>query len=209
MRLGLTRNGQFHPIHNFSHLLPPKHLIFGEISKIFVPGGVHWLIFWVFQLFWIVSHWSSSKWPTMANFATKVARISSKWAILVKFQQKLKYLSGILTDLHRTFRTGLDFLSPSKWAQGVLCYDQKWWKLKYLSRILTDLHRTFRTGLVFLSWSKWVQAVVCYDQNWQKLKYLSGISTDLHQTFRTGLIFLSQSKWVQGVLCYNQNWWKL
>ena len=39
MRLRLTRNGQFHLIHNFSHLLPPKHLIFGEISKIFISGG--------------------------------------------------------------------------------------------------------------------------------------------------------------------------
>ena len=38
MRLRLTWNGQFHPIHNFSHLLPPKHLIFGEISNIFIPG---------------------------------------------------------------------------------------------------------------------------------------------------------------------------
>ena len=35
----ITRNGQFHLIHNFSHLLPPKHLIFGEISKIFISGG--------------------------------------------------------------------------------------------------------------------------------------------------------------------------
>ena len=33
MRLRLTWNDQFHPIHNFSHLLPPKHLIFWEISK--------------------------------------------------------------------------------------------------------------------------------------------------------------------------------
>ena len=42
MRLRLTRNGQFHLIHNFSHLLPPKHLIFGEMSKIFISwGGVH------------------------------------------------------------------------------------------------------------------------------------------------------------------------
>ena len=39
MRLRLTRNGQLHLIHNFSHLLPPKHLIFGEISKNFVSGG--------------------------------------------------------------------------------------------------------------------------------------------------------------------------
>ena len=39
MRLRLTQNGQFHSIHNFFHLLPPKHLIFGEISKFFIPGG--------------------------------------------------------------------------------------------------------------------------------------------------------------------------
>ena len=37
---GITRNGQFHLIHNFSHLLPPKRLIFGEISKIFIWGGM-------------------------------------------------------------------------------------------------------------------------------------------------------------------------
>ena len=48
MRLRLTWNGQFHLINNFPHLLPlkPKHLIFGEISKIFISsggdgGGVH------------------------------------------------------------------------------------------------------------------------------------------------------------------------
>ena len=166
MRLRLTRNGQFHLIHNFSHLLPPKHLIFGEISKIlisggggvhwqffefsnffksfhtnaaemthngkfgqksgldwvqtaifayfsifppkwgwdwlgmvnftwfttfpifwhksisfleksqkfsFLGGGVHWQIFWVFQLFQIVSHQCCWEWPTMANLAKKVA----------------------------------------------------------------------------------------------------------------------------------------
>ena len=39
MRLRLTQNGHFYLIHNFSHLLPPKHIIFGEISKIFVSGG--------------------------------------------------------------------------------------------------------------------------------------------------------------------------
>ena len=65
----------------------------------------------------------------MANFATEVVWISSKCVILVKCQQKLKYLSRILTDLHWTFRTGLIFLSWSKWVQGVLCYDQNWWKL--------------------------------------------------------------------------------
>ena len=46
MRLRLTQNGQFHLIHHFPHLLPPKHHIFGEISKIFIwGGGVHWQIF--------------------------------------------------------------------------------------------------------------------------------------------------------------------
>ena len=100
----------------------------------------------------------------MANFATKVAQIGSKWAILVKFQRKLKYLSEILTDLHLTFRKGLVLLSRSKWVQGVLCYNQNWWKLKYLSRILTNLHRTSKTGLIFLSQSKWLQGVLCYDQ---------------------------------------------
>ena len=39
IKLRLTRNGQFHLIHNFSHLLALNHLIFGEISKIFVSGG--------------------------------------------------------------------------------------------------------------------------------------------------------------------------
>ena len=29
----------YHPIHNFSHLLPPKHIIFGEISKFSFLGG--------------------------------------------------------------------------------------------------------------------------------------------------------------------------
>ena len=49
----------------------PKHLILGEISKIFISGRVHQQFFGVFQLFQIVSHWRDSKWPTMANFALK------------------------------------------------------------------------------------------------------------------------------------------
>ena len=52
MRLRLLSNGQFHLIHNFSHLLPPKHLIFGEISKIFISieGGTL-ANFWSFPTF--------------------------------------------------------------------------------------------------------------------------------------------------------------
>ena len=181
MRLRLTHNGQFHPIHNFSHILPPKHLILGEISKIFFvvgegilanffgfatfsncftldwlkrpsmaiffqKSGLDWLKmtnfghFAGFSIFSLKMRlrltWNgqfhlihNSKWPTMANFSTEVAQISSKCVILVKCQQKLKYLSRILTYLHWAFRTGLAFLSWSKWVQGVLCYDQNWWKL--------------------------------------------------------------------------------
>ena len=38
-----------------------------------LDGGVHWQIFWVFQLFQIISHQCGWKWPTMANLAKKVA----------------------------------------------------------------------------------------------------------------------------------------
>ena len=51
MRLRLTRNGQFHPIYNLSHLLPQKHLISGEISKIFILGGVTLANFLSFSTF--------------------------------------------------------------------------------------------------------------------------------------------------------------
>ena len=39
----------------------------------FLGGVVHWQIFWVFQLFQIISHQCGWKWPTMANLAKKVA----------------------------------------------------------------------------------------------------------------------------------------
>ena len=131
----------------------------------------------------------------MANFATKVAWMSSKWAILVKFQQELKYLSGILTDLDLQNRP--HFSEPVKMSprsailqSKVMKYpnisaefQQFQQKLEYLSGILTDLHQTFRTGLVFPRQSKWVQGVLCYDQNWWKLKYLSRISIDMHWQF--------------------------
>ena len=69
MRLRLTQNGQFHPIYNFSHFLPPKHLISGEISKIFIPRlGVHQQIFEFFNFF--------------KSFHTKAAQNDPQWQIL-------------------------------------------------------------------------------------------------------------------------------
>ena len=74
MRLRLTRNGQFHLIPNFSHLLPPRCLIFGEIPKIFISaGGTSAIFFWVFHIFQIVWHQCGWKWPTMENLAKNMA----------------------------------------------------------------------------------------------------------------------------------------
>ena len=256
MRLRLTWNGQFHLIHNFSHLLPPKFLIFGEISKFFV-SAVGWGYIGIFlQLFWIISHWSSSKWHIMANFAKKVAWLAQngQFGHLASFsifspQMRLRltwngqfhnffhllppkhlifgeiskifilwgggYISNsfeffnFCESFHKVAQNDpqWQFLPPKwlGWAQN----GQFWLNFNKNLNISVESWPIFRTGLVFLSWSKWVQGVLCYDQNWWKLKYLSRISTDLHQTFRTRLIFLNQSKWVQGVLYYNQKWWKL
>ena len=65
IRLRLTWNGQFHPIHN---LLPPKHHFLRNLKT----SGVHQQIFWVSQLFQIISHQRAQN-LTMANFAKKVA----------------------------------------------------------------------------------------------------------------------------------------
>ena len=70
MRLRLTQNGQFHLIHNFSHLLRPKRLIFGEISKIFVPGGYISNFFEFFNFF--------------KSFHTEVGQNNPQWQILPK-----------------------------------------------------------------------------------------------------------------------------
>ena len=56
MTLRFTRNGQFHLIHNFSHLLPPKHIIFGEISKIFILGRGYISNFFAFSNFFKLFH---------------------------------------------------------------------------------------------------------------------------------------------------------
>ena len=70
MRLRLTQNGQFHMIHNFSHLFPPKHLIFEEISKTVISGGVHRQIFEFFNFFEL--------------FHTEAAQNDTQWPILPK-----------------------------------------------------------------------------------------------------------------------------
>ena len=66
MRLRLTQSGQFHLIHNFSYLLPPKCLIFGEISKIFVLGGGSSLANFLFELFPTKVVQNDPQWPILS-----------------------------------------------------------------------------------------------------------------------------------------------
>ena len=84
MRLRFIQNGHFHAIHNCSHLLPPKHLISIQISKICISwgGGRYIGKFWSFSTFWIpfTPNWlkmthngkfcqkSQLDWLKMANF---------------------------------------------------------------------------------------------------------------------------------------------
>ena len=102
MRLRLTWNGQFHLIHNFSNLLPPKHLIFGEISKIFIGGVGYVSKFFEFSNFFKLFHtnlaendpqWQiwPKKWLRLSQngqfgmffylFPQNEAEIDSEWSI--------------------------------------------------------------------------------------------------------------------------------
>ena len=90
---------------------------------------------------------------------------------MIKTDGSPKYLSRIMTNLHQTFRTGLVFPSWTKWVQGVLCYDQNWWKLKYLSRISIDhtLAIFFWVFQLFQIISHWNGSKWPSDPQWQIL----------------------------------------
>ena len=102
MRLRLTQNGQFHLIHNFSHLLPPKHLIFEEISNIFISGEGYIGKFFEFSNFFKSFHTNAAgndpqwqiwpkKWLRLGQnshfciffylFPQNEAEIDSEWSI--------------------------------------------------------------------------------------------------------------------------------
>ena len=70
---------QFQPICNFCD----QSISFLQKCQNFsILGEEHQQFFWVFQMFWIVSHKSGSKWHMMINFAKKVANFG--WKILEK-----------------------------------------------------------------------------------------------------------------------------
>ena len=84
MRLKLLSNGQFHLIYNFPHLLPPKHLIFGEISKIFISmeGGTS-ANFLEFSNFFKLFHTNvAGNDPQWQIWPKKWLRLGSKWPFL-------------------------------------------------------------------------------------------------------------------------------
>ena len=82
MRLRLTRNGQFHPIHNFSHLLPPKPLNFGEISKFTIPGGDILATFLSFSNF---SNRFTPKWLKMTHNGKFCQKSGLDWLQMANF----------------------------------------------------------------------------------------------------------------------------
>ena len=77
MRLRFIGNGHFHAIHNFSHLLPPKHLISSKISKICISWGGRYISnFFEFFNF-------------LDSFHTKLAKNDPQWQILPKKSVRL------------------------------------------------------------------------------------------------------------------------
>ena len=76
MKPRLTRNFNFTQFTTFP-IFCHQSISFLEKSQkfSFLGGGgrVHQQIFWVFQLFQIISHQCGWKWPTIANLAKKVA----------------------------------------------------------------------------------------------------------------------------------------
>ena len=205
MRLRLTRNGQFHPIQNFSHLLPPKYVIFWEISKIFIlgsGGGVTLTNFLCFSTFSNHFILMQLKMTHNGKFCQeKWLRSAQNGQFWLNFDKNLNISAESWPNLTIPSEQGLFF--QAGWNESKECYAmiKTEENLIYLSGILTNLHWTFSTELVFPSQSKWVQGVVCYDQNWWKLKYLSGISIDLHWQF-----YLNFSTFLN---CFRPKWLKM
>ena len=90
MRLRFTQNGQFHLIHNFSHLLPSKHVIFGEISNIFIPGWRYIAKFFEYfnfsKLFHTKPAQNDPQWPILPLKWLRLAQNGQFW---LNFNKKL------------------------------------------------------------------------------------------------------------------------
>ena len=102
MRLRLTPIGQFHPIHNFSHLLPPKRLIFEEISKMFVPQGEYisnfFEFFNFFELFYTKAAQNDTQWPILPKKWLRLAPNGQFWSFCMFFHLFLQNEAQIDSD---------------------------------------------------------------------------------------------------------------
>ena len=160
VRLRLTWNGQFHPIHNFSNLLPPKHLIFGEISKIFVSGGGGYIskFFEFFNCFESFHTKGAQNYPQWQIWPKKWLRLGQNgqfWSFCRFFylfpqseaQIDLEWPISPDSQLFPSFAT-----KASHFWRNLknFCYGNLQ-NHKYLSGISMVLHETFRRGLVFPS----------------------------------------------------------
>ena len=153
--LSLAENGQFWSFCRFSHLFPqneaqidsewpvsPDSQLFPSFAtkashfwrnlKNFHSGGgrgVHWHFFWVFQLFWIVSHQVAQNDPQWPILPPKWLRLAQNGQFWLNFNKNLNISAESWPICTEPSKQGSIFLSQSKWVQGVLCYDQNWQKI--------------------------------------------------------------------------------
>ena len=83
-RLRMTRNSQFHLIHNFSNLFPPKWLIFGQISNFFIFWGRGGTLAKFFQICYFLNHFQLENDPQWPIFPPKYLRLACNgqfWSI--------------------------------------------------------------------------------------------------------------------------------
>ena len=83
-RLRMTQNGQFHLIHNFSNLFPPKWLVFGQISKFFIFWGGGGTLAKFSQICNFLNHFqleNDPQWPILPPKWLRLAQNGQFWSI--------------------------------------------------------------------------------------------------------------------------------
>ena len=153
MRLRLTQNGQFHLIYNFSHLLPPKCLIFGgggrDTSAIFLSFSTFSNHFTPKQL--KITHngeFCPEKWLRLAQngqfwsfcmffhlFSQNEAQIDLEWPISPNSQLSPFFatkVSHFWRNLKNFCSWGRGFISQFSYIGNFLnCFQPMWLKMNH------------------------------------------------------------------------------
>ena len=82
-QLRMTWNGQFHLIHNFSNLFPPKWLIFDQISNFFIfwrEGGTSAKFFQICNFLNFFQPENDPQWPILPPRWLGLARNGQFWS---------------------------------------------------------------------------------------------------------------------------------